>query len=163
MQGRDDDIRVEEWHCQREAQLHTDTWSHTQRHKHRKQTQRETVMHGGKSQPRGHNCSQATVTYWPRWTQDTGHSPQGYNHREMHSNRDTASPTQEHSPVHKDSLTPKDAAYVPHRAGARPLGEATGRPGLVRSIQEPLACRLQVGLDGLAWWSLQSLPTGEQP
>lgn len=96
-------------------------------------------------------------------TLDTGLSPQGYNHREMHSNRDTASPTQEHSPVHKDSLIPKDAAYVPHRAGARPLGEATSRPGLVRSIQEPLACRLQVGLDVLAWWSLQSLHTGEQP
>lgn len=50
-----------------------------------------------------------------------------------------------------------------HRAGARPTGKTAGGPRLVWSAQEPQAGRLQVGVDGLAWWSLQSLPTAEQP
>ena len=94
---------------------------------------RETIRQGGKSQPQGHNCSQATVTYRPRHTQ-------GYDHTE----KCTPTGTQPHP--HKNTVQctrtvshPKMQPTSPHRAGARPLGEATGRPGLVGSIQEPLA------------------------
>lgn len=110
-------------------------------------------MQGGKSQPQGHNRSQ-----------DIGHSPQGCDRTE----KCTQAGTQSHPHKHTVRCTrtvshPKMQPTSPHRAGAKPLGEATGGLGLVGSVHEPLACRLQVGLNGLAWWSLQSLPTGEQP
>ena len=128
---------------------YTRTHGLTHRDRNTQQTQRETITHGGKSQPQGHNRSQ-----------DTGHGPRGCGRREKCTQTGTVSATQEHSLVHKDSLTPKDATYVP----AQGQGQATSGPGLVGLVHDkPLACQLQVGLDGLAWLSLQSLPTGEQP
>ena len=117
MQGRDDDIRVEEWHCQREAQLHTDTWSHTQRHKHREQTQRETIMHGGKSQPQGHNCSQATVTYQPRWTR-------GSAHKDITTEKCTQTGTQPHP--HKNTVQCTRTVSYPKMQPTSPTGQGPG-------------------------------------
>ena len=125
-QGRDGDIYAGEWKCQREAQLHKDTWSHTQRQKHTADTKRNNhawrkVSATGTQPLPGHRA-------WPTrmWPQ-----------REVHSDRHSLSHTrtqpgaQGQSHTQRCNLCPRTGPGPGHQrawAGRVSTRQAPGMP-----------------------------------
>lgn len=128
------------------TQLHVGTQSHTggyistgtQTHR---QKQRETMTRGVRSQPQGHSPTKGTVTHRDRQCQ-AGAQPIRMQ-PQKHTNGDVVSPTQEHSLMHRKSLThlqrcglgPMWLRFI-HRAGAGPTVETAaglGKSGWPRS------------------------------
>ena len=113
-QERDDDIRVEEWHCQREAQLHMDTWSHTQRHK--RTESRHTEKQSGRAESLSHKDT-------------TAHRPQSHTghvtHKDMTTQRNALQ--QGHSLTHTRTQSSAQGQSHTQRCSLRPhTGQGPG-------------------------------------